>query len=67
MPHLTVAERRRGSLSELGDAEQAVRRGLPVLARVDNVLLIAGTEAPDSWRVVHRFPLLEHVGGNGGD
>lgn len=56
-PHLTVGERRIGGLAALHSAEHAVRAGLPVSDRVDHVLLIAGTQAPDSWRVLHRLPL----------
>jgi hypothetical protein len=39
-------------------AEQAVPSGLPVTARIDRVLLIAGTEAPKSWHVLHKFTLV---------
>lgn len=57
VPHLTVGERRLADLSALQSAEQDVRRGLPIAAAVDNVLLIAGTNATNSWRTVHRFGL----------
>jgi 2'-5' RNA ligase len=56
-PHLTVAERRLGSLAAVKAAEQAVQAGLPVSTRIDRVLLIAGTQAPSSWRLVHEFRL----------
>ncbi len=57
MPHLTVAERRLGGLPALEQAEQQVTPHLPVRARIDRVLLIAGTQAPMSWRLLHELPL----------
>jgi 2'-5' RNA ligase len=57
VPHLTIAESRLGSLSEVQEAERAVQSGLPLSAHVETVLLIAGTQAPSSWRVLHEFRL----------
>jgi 2'-5' RNA ligase len=57
VPHLTVAQRPGGSLAALREAERAVQRGLPLATRVEYLLLIAGTRAVDSWRIVHKFPL----------
>ena len=57
VPHLTIAERRLGSLSALQAAEQAVQTGLPLSTRIDGVLLVAGTHAPNSWRLLHEFRL----------
>lgn len=57
VPHLTVAERRLGSLSAVQAAEQAVQPGLPLSTRIERVLLIAGTQAPSSWRLLHEFRL----------
>lgn len=57
VPHLTIAERRLGSLSAVQSAEQAVRAGLPLSTRIAGVLLIAGTRAPNSWRILHEFRL----------
>jgi 2'-5' RNA ligase len=57
IPHLTIAERRLGSLSAVQTAEQAVQTGLPLSTRIEGVLLIAGTQAPNSWRVLHEFRL----------
>ena len=57
VPHLTVAERRRGTPTEMRAAERVVRQGLPLAARAERILLIAGTRALDSWRIVHEFPL----------
>lgn len=56
-PHLTVAERRLGDLADLKRVESQVKALLPVIARIDRVLLIAGTPAPASWRVAHTFHL----------
>jgi hypothetical protein len=57
VPHLTVGERRRGTLAELRAAEAAATAHLPVRTRIDRALLIAGTEAPDSWGTAHEFGL----------
>jgi len=56
-PHLTVGERRLADLSALKQAEQKVATHLPCSARIDTVFLIEGAAAPQSWRVVHEFPL----------
>lgn len=56
-PHLTVAERRLSDLRTMQAAERAVQPGLPLYARIERVLLIAGTQAPRSWRVLHELPL----------
>jgi 2'-5' RNA ligase len=53
VPHLTVAQRGPATLIALRAAERALEPGLPVAARIDQVLLIAGTDAPDSWRILH--------------
>ena len=57
VPHLTVAERRMADLAAVKAAEQAVRPHLPVTTRIDRVLLIAGTDAPNSWHLLHKFTL----------
>jgi hypothetical protein len=57
VPHLTVAECRRGTLAEMRAAERVVRQGLPLVARAERILLLAGTCASNSWRTVHEFPL----------
>jgi 2'-5' RNA ligase len=61
-PHLTVAERaladERGPGAEvLIRVEAEVLRRLPVHQHVDHVLLLAGSQQPGSWRVLHRLPL----------
>jgi 2'-5' RNA ligase len=56
-PHLTVAERSWGAPGDLERAEEAVRPQLPFAQRVDHALLIAGTDAPRSWRTMRRLPL----------
>lgn len=55
--HLTVGERRFGTVADLEAAGADVRRGLPVHADVDEVLLVVGADAPDSWGLRHRFAL----------
>ena len=57
IPHLTIAERRLAEPAAMHDAEQSVRQHLPLTARIDQVLLIAGSLAPASWRLVHQFRL----------
>jgi 2'-5' RNA ligase len=57
IPHLTIAERRLAEPVAMHDAEQSVRQHLPLTARIERVLLIAGAPSPRSWRLVHQFPL----------
>ena len=57
VPHLTVAARPLADLSALQAAQESVQTRLPVTARVDRVLLVAGTDAPSSWRMLHQFDL----------
>jgi 2'-5' RNA ligase len=56
-PHLTVAERRLGSTTELRAAEAVVRERLPVRAQVRSVALLAGSARPGSWSVATTVPL----------
>jgi 2'-5' RNA ligase len=56
-PHVTVAERSMGAAGDLERAEDDVRPRLPFAQHVDHALLIAGTDAPRSWRTVQRLPL----------
>jgi 2'-5' RNA ligase len=57
VPHLTVAESRRGTIDELRAVEAAVVRQLPITTRVDHARLIAGTDRPGSWHTVATLPL----------
>lgn len=50
-----IAGFRIGTASER--AEDEVRPQLPFPQHVDHALLIAGTDAPCSWRKVQRLPL----------
>jgi len=56
-PHLTIGELRLGSADELGAAEQAVHAHLPIPARVDRAVLLAGRPERASWQPVTEFPL----------
>ena len=56
-PHLTVGGPVRDAAAELLAAETDVRTGLPVHARLDHALLMAGTREPNSWHVLHELPL----------
>ena len=55
VPHLTVGEHR--PPGPLRAAADTVRGGLPVPFAVGSVVLMAGSDAPGSWRVVAEFPL----------
>jgi hypothetical protein len=57
VPHLTIGERRVGSTAELTAAERSVRPHLPILARIDRAVLLAGRREHDSWRRVVELPL----------
>jgi len=57
VPHLTVADRRLADRPTLQAAESAVQAGLPVTARIGQAVLVAGTQAPASWRVIQRLSL----------
>lgn len=56
-PHLTVGERRLGTAAELARAETSVRQHLPVEARIERVVLLAGRPEAGSWRQVAAFGL----------
>lgn len=56
VPHLTVGELQRGTVAQLRAAEAAVTAKLPVNARIDHALLIAGTREPNSWRTMVTMP-----------
>ncbi|MDQ1663071.1 MAG: hypothetical protein QOJ68_3051 [Blastococcus sp.] len=56
-PHLTIGELRLGSAAELAEAEKSVRQHLPIRARVQRAVLLAGRREPDSWRPVKTFEL----------
>jgi 2'-5' RNA ligase len=56
IPHLTIGNRPSG-LAAMQDAERALQPRLPVRAYIDRVLLIAGTQAAHSWRVLYEIPL----------
>jgi 2'-5' RNA ligase len=57
VPHLTVGELRLGTAAELAAADRAVRAQLPIRARVDRAVLLAGRREPGSWRQVATFEL----------
>jgi hypothetical protein len=57
IPHLTVGELRLGSTAELAAAERAVRAHLPIAARVDRAVLLAGRPERFSWQPVAEFGL----------
>lgn len=58
VPHVTIGERRSGTLEDLQRAATEVETKLPVRQHVNESLFIAGTEAPNSWSIVRRFPLV---------
>ncbi len=57
IPHLTVGESSRGTPDELRRVEIEVSRALPITARIEQALLIAGTDQPSSWHTVATLPL----------
>ena len=57
VPHLTVGDSRTGTTGELKAAEADVSRRLPITARIEHALLMAGTDRPDSWYTVAELPL----------
>ncbi len=57
VPHLTVAERRLADLDAVRAADHAIRPGLPLVTTIERVLVIAGTQAPRSWRTLAELPL----------
>jgi hypothetical protein len=57
VPHLTIAEQRLADMPALLAVERVVQSGLPLVARIERVLLIAGTRALKSWRVVNALCL----------
>lgn len=59
-PHLTVGGRGLGtSVDALRAVETAVAPLLPVAGRVDRALLIAGSDAPGSWRTLASLALAQ--------
>jgi 2'-5' RNA ligase len=52
VPHLTIGELRLGSPAELAAAERAVGAHLPIRARIDRVVLLAGRSELDTWHPV---------------
>lgn len=57
LPHLTLAEARLTDQASMDRAEEEAQRRLPLSSHIDHLLLIAGTESPDSWRVLQSVPL----------
>jgi 2'-5' RNA ligase len=56
-PHVTVGQVGTASLEQLRAAAVAVRPHLPVESRVAEAVVMAGSDAPNSWTVVQRLPL----------
>lgn len=52
VPHLTIGSTRLGNRADLRAAGAAVEQRLPVTVTIDRLLLIAGTDADNSWRTV---------------
>jgi 2'-5' RNA ligase len=57
VPHLTIAEQRLADMPTLLAVERAVQSGLPFVAHIESVLLIDGTQAPNSWRIANELCL----------
>jgi hypothetical protein len=52
-----VAERRFVDLATLKGVERDVLAGLPLVCPIERVLLIAGTQAPNSWTILSELRL----------
>lgn len=57
VPHLTIAHSRTAGLATVREVEDELQRALPITARIDRALLIAGAQEPESWRVLAELPL----------
>lgn len=57
VPHLTIGDR--APLTAMRDAAADVQRLLPVQERIDELVLMCGTESRGSWRTVAVFPLAD--------
>jgi hypothetical protein len=57
IPHLTIANRPTDGVLAMQAVESVIQPQLPVNAFIDRVLLIAGAQTPDSWRVLYEIPL----------
>ncbi len=57
VPHLTVADRPAGGVTEMWAAEADVLRWLPIQARISRVWLMTGHTAPGSWQAMAELPL----------
>ncbi|WP_345524228.1 2'-5' RNA ligase family protein [Nocardioides conyzicola] len=57
VPHLTVGESQYGTVAELRAAAADVSSQLPIAARIDHALLVAGTDRPGTWHTLARLPL----------
>ncbi|WP_344297847.1 2'-5' RNA ligase family protein [Agromyces neolithicus] len=55
VPHLTIADR--ADSGEMVAAAEGVSALLPLAARVSAVSVMAGSDAPQSWRTLRRFEL----------
>ena len=57
VPHLTIAEQLLADMPTLLAVERAAQSGLPLVAHIESVQLIAGTQAPNCWRIVKELCL----------
>lgn len=57
VPHLTIGQCPTATTAALRAAERAVGDGLPLTARIDRVLLVAGSGAPRSWHTLAEYSL----------
>lgn len=56
-PHLTIGYTEVAGLDALRRAATEVQPELPVTAKVNQIRMMVGTQAPDSWRTLAEFPL----------
>lgn len=62
VPHLTVGEARWATRADLVAAEAGISPMLPITARIERALLIAGTDQAESWRTLAELPFATEAG-----
>ena len=56
VPHLTVGESGCGTTADLRAAEADITGTLPITARIERAVLMAGTDQPGSWHTLADLP-----------
>jgi 2'-5' RNA ligase len=56
-PHLTIGSVAIANLESMRRAAVEIQSELPITTRIDHARLVAGSDAPDSWRTMAELPL----------